>query len=136
MRLLVDTNVLVYDTVEDSEHHKEASEIIDSATLLYIPSIVVHEYSWILLRYLNLNPVFTLTKMLEYLEDPRAVYQLESLDTLKLAFVMLKEDGGVVKEINDYIVLAFTIVNKLSLATFDRELRRKAGKRGVKVIPE
>ncbi len=29
--LLPDTNVLVYETVEDSPHHVEATELIDSA---------------------------------------------------------------------------------------------------------
>ena len=36
LKLLLDTNVLVYDTVEDSEHHGEATEIIDRAKEVYI----------------------------------------------------------------------------------------------------
>ncbi|MEM1947114.1 MAG: PIN domain-containing protein [Candidatus Caldarchaeum sp.] len=44
MRLLPDTNVLVYDTVEDSMHHDKAVKIIDAAGELAIPPIVIHEY--------------------------------------------------------------------------------------------
>ncbi|WP_252901739.1 hypothetical protein [Vulcanisaeta sp. JCM 14467] len=44
--------MLVYDTIEDSEYHSNASAIIDNATELVIPSIVVHEYVWILARRL------------------------------------------------------------------------------------
>jgi predicted nucleic acid-binding protein len=51
MKLLLDTNVLVYDTIEDSKYHGEASKIIDSAEEIFIPPIVVHEYIWVLLRF-------------------------------------------------------------------------------------
>jgi len=44
MKLLLDTNVLIYDTVEDSEYHDIATEIIDKAIQIFMPSIIVHEY--------------------------------------------------------------------------------------------
>ncbi len=135
MKLLVDTNVLVYDTVEDSEYHSEASRIIDDALELYIPSIVIHEYIWIMLRYLNLDPLFTLSKVEEYLGDPRTTYLAETITILRRAFKMLVEDKAGSKEINDYIILATAMNYGLTLATFDKALRRRAVKRGVRVLP-
>ncbi len=135
MKLLVDTNVLVYDTVEDSEYHSEAAKIIDDALELYIPSIVIHEYIWIMLRYLNLDPLFTLSKVEEYLEDPRTTYLAETIAILRRAFKMLVEDKAGFKEINDYIILATAMNYGLTLATFDKALRRRAVKRGVRVLP-
>jgi len=70
MKLLVDTNVLVYDTLEDSEHHGEASRLIDGAAEMYLPSIVVHGYVWVLLRRLGVDPGFALFKVEECLGDP------------------------------------------------------------------
>lgn len=46
MRLLPDTNVLIYDTIEDSEHYDKAAKIIDEAKEVIIPSLVIHEYVW------------------------------------------------------------------------------------------
>ena len=40
--LLPDTNVLVYETIEDSPHHIEATEIIDSAKEILVTPIVLH----------------------------------------------------------------------------------------------
>ena len=53
MKLLPDTNVLIYDTVEDGEHHDQASEIIVRAKQIFIPPIVVHEYVCVMLRLLR-----------------------------------------------------------------------------------
>jgi hypothetical protein len=48
MRAVIDTSVLIYDLVEDSEFHKEAEELLDSLEEWLIPSIVVHEFVWFL----------------------------------------------------------------------------------------
>jgi len=48
MRAAIDTNVLIYDLVEDSEFHKEAEELLDSLEEWLITSIVVHELVWFL----------------------------------------------------------------------------------------
>lgn len=65
-RLLLDTNVLVYDTIGDSEAHSVAVELVDSASEIIIPSIVVHEYIWVMLRP-GVNPLFVADKVGEYL---------------------------------------------------------------------
>jgi len=44
MKALIDTNVLVYDTFEDSIYHAEAKKLLDSLDRWIIPSIVIHEY--------------------------------------------------------------------------------------------
>ena len=48
MRVVIDTNVLVYDTFEDSLYHLEAKNILDSLEKWIIPTIVIHEYVWVL----------------------------------------------------------------------------------------
>ncbi len=42
-KAIVDTSVIIYDYVEDSEYHKRAEELLDSLDRWVIPVIVVHE---------------------------------------------------------------------------------------------
>ena len=136
MKLLIDTNVLVYDTIEDSDHHQEAKNIIDEASEIYIPSIVIHEFIWILLRRLGLNPIFVIKKITEYLvEDPRTNYILENPQIINKALIMLKNDKSPPTMVNDYLILATATSLKATLATFDNELRKIAKRRGIDVKP-
>ncbi len=48
MKVLIDTNVIIYDLFEDPQFHKEAEEILDSSEGWVIPSIVIHELVWFL----------------------------------------------------------------------------------------
>lgn len=135
MKLLPDTNVLIYDTVEDSEYHTIVSEIIDKATQIHIPSIVIHEYIWVMLKLLQVPLNIVEIKLHEYLDDPRTVYMLESVDILTNALKMLAEDKQSVREVNDYIILSTVQKYGLILATFDEKLRKIAISRNVKVVP-
>ena len=134
MKLLADTNVLVYDTVEDSKHHELASNIIDSAKELWLPSIVVHEYVWVMLK-LGVSAEFLALKVLEYLRDPRTVYLAENPEILSNALKYLKEKQASTREINDLIILMFAKHYNLTLATFDKILKRTALSIGINVIP-
>lgn len=135
MKLLPDTNVLVYDTIEDSEHHSEAAEIIDAAEELVIPSIVIYEYMWVMLKVIQVPISFLALKIREYLEEPKATYVIEPVEVLVSALRMLETDKEDVKEVNDYIILAASLYLKSTLATFDHKLRRKAVDMGLKVAP-
>jgi len=135
MRLLPDTNVLIYDTVEDSEHHNRAAKPIDEAGEILIPSTVVHEYIWVMLKVVQATPNFAALKVLEYLEDPRAAYVCESIEVLTKALEMLEAAGENAKEINDYVILATALHHNLTLATFDERLKRRALDRGLEVVP-
>jgi len=134
MKLLPDTNVLIYETVEDSDHHEEACKILDRYSEIFIPSLIIHEYLWAALR-LGINIKIVLTKIEEYLDDPRTYYFIEPLNVYRNAVSMLLEDGKDYREINDYIILAVAYREKIVLATYDEDLRRAAIQRGVNVIP-
>jgi predicted nucleic acid-binding protein len=135
MKLLLDTNVLIYDTIEDSEYHNIASEIIDKAVQIFIPSTVIHEYLWIMLKLLQIPHNIIEVKLRDYLEDPKTVYILEDADILINALNMLIEDKQDVKEINNYIILSTARKYNLILATFDKRLKKIAINRNVRVIP-
>jgi len=46
--VLLDTNVLIYDTYEDSLYHIDASQLLDGLRVWVIPLIVFYEYTWFL----------------------------------------------------------------------------------------
>jgi|GEM_PF-6170235 len=48
---------------------------------------------------------------------------------------MFLEDGKQHQELNDYIILAIARKGKLTLATYDHELRKAAMERVVKIAP-
>lgn len=125
MRLLPDTNLLVYDTVENSENHNDAAKIIDEAEKIIVPSIVIHEYIWVMLRVVQAPLSFIAFKVCEYLEDPRVIYMLETADVIVGALKMLEENKEDSREINDYIILAMALRQKSTLATFDQKLRKR-----------
>jgi predicted nucleic acid-binding protein len=132
-KLLPDTNVLVYETVEDSEHHAEASRIMEEAEGIYIPLIVLHEYVWVMLK-LSVDPNFISLKLREYYEDPRVKYVQESPEIIQEALHDLKEKNLNPKQINDLIILSIAKKHSLALFTFDRELIALAYRKGVETI--
>ena len=134
-RLLPDTNVLVYETIEDSPHHEAAVNLIDSAGELIIPSIVIHEYVWVMVKKLGVDPLFVAEKLREYLEDPRVVYVAEPLEVLRVALRLLAERNSSPRNLNDYIILETARYYKAGLATFDEKLKSLARRRGIKTLP-
>ena len=131
--LLPDTNVLVYETVEDSPSHAEACEIIDSARAIILPSIVLHEYLWVMVRRLEVPPDFVARKVEEYLSDRRVRYVVEPRDAVLDALELLKNRP--VRDLNDLLILFTAVRYDAVLATFDRELRKAARAVGLDVVP-
>jgi len=62
---VIDTNVLVYDTFEDSVYHESASQLLDDLDRWLIPLISIYEYVW-LLKGLSISLVDVKEKLLEY----------------------------------------------------------------------
>ncbi len=131
--LLPDTNVLVYETVEDSSHHGEASEIMDSAKVIIIPSIVLHEYLWVMIRRLQVPLDFMADKIDEYLSDRRVRYVIEPPGAVFDALEWLKASNT--RNLNDFLILSTAAHYDAVLATFDGELRKFAERLGVEVAP-
>ena len=134
-RLLPDTNVLVYETVEDSPHHEIAVNLIDAAGEIILPSIVVHEYTWVMVRKLGVDPLFVAEKLREYLEDPRVIYTVEPLEVLRAALRLLAERRANPSNLNDYVILETARYYNASLATFDEKLKSLAKTLGLQTLP-
>ncbi|RFA96139.1 PIN domain-containing protein [Pyrobaculum aerophilum] len=134
MKVLVDTNVLIYETFEDSERHAEATDIVYTNEI-YIPTIVLHEYIWLLLRHFSISYAQVAAKLEQLLSEKNIHVICENLSDLAAGIRIAAEDGAKPSNINDYIILASALNRGLALATYDRELRRAGARRAVTVLP-
>lgn len=134
MKALIDTNVLVYDTFEDSIYHAEAKKLLDSLDEWIIPSIVVHEYVWVM-RALKIEVGEVAYKVKEYLQHYKAGLVNETSQDIGRALSLIEKEGLNLSQYNDKIILSLAL-KVGSLATFDRKLRKQASTRRIQILPE
>jgi len=134
MKALIDTNVLVYDTFEDSIYHAEAKKLLDSLDEWIIPSIVVHEYVWVM-RALKIEVGEVAYKAKEYLQHHKARLVNETSQDIGRALSLIEKEGLNLSQYNDKIILSLAL-KVGSLATFDRKLRKQALNRRIRILPE
>ena len=77
---VVDTNVLVYDTFEDSLYHETAARLLDSLDRWLVPLIVI--YVWVL-KGPNVESVHVKEKLLEYLTGEKCSLVREGADEIR-----------------------------------------------------
>ncbi|HII72823.1 TPA: PIN domain-containing protein [Sulfurisphaera tokodaii] len=130
-RVLLDTNVLVYSTFEDSERHKEAMKILTENEVV-IPQIVVYEYIWVLARLTN--NVDLVKQKLEELKDFEIAK--EDLEDMIKGIEMLKKDNKPIRMLNDYIILAIAKRLNIGLATYDIELVKAGVRNSVNIYSQ
>ena len=133
--LLPDTNILIYETVEDSAHHAEAASLIDTHEKVILPSIVLHEYIWVMLKKLNVPASFLAEKIEEYLNNPKILYVIEPPEAIIEALRLVSAENISTREVNDVIIALTAKYYKAALATYDEKLRKLARKLGVTVKP-
>ena len=128
MSAVIDTNVLIFDTFEDSEFHKEATKGLDSVERWNLPDIVFHEFMWFL-KSENYELSRAKLKLEEYLTHEKSVFSPSIADDILFASKVSKYS-----DYNDYIILSIAKRLEFPLLTFDSQLRKKASKQGLKVI--
>ena len=132
---VIDTNVLIYDTVEDSKYHEKAKDILDSIDPWSIPSIVIYEYVWFFKRQ-NYGPKEVKTLLENYLTDPRKKIITEDADHSINSLNILEDENLSLNHYNDMVILSSTKGSDRSIATFDDKLRSIADRYEVELIPE
>jgi len=131
---VIDTNILIYDTFEDSLHHKEASRILDSLNRWIIPLVVIYEYTCFL-KGIKMSATDARDKVLEYVASEKSALVREGLDEIRWAISTLVDEGLSLSRFNDKVVLSVALRRNVPLATFDEKLRRQASNIGVALIP-
>ncbi len=134
MKAVLDTNVLVYDTFEDSVYHEQAKELMDNLDRWIIPAIVIHEYVWVL-KSLNVEPENVRDKVEEYISHQKTRIVSDNHKDILFALKILVEENLSISRYNDKVILSIALRENLSLASFDKKLRSQAKSIGVDVIP-
>ena len=134
MSAVIDTNVLVYDTFADSVFHKKAQKLLDGLKTWVLPTIVIHEYVWVL-RALDVTPSIAVSKVEEYLLHPKTlIAQVTEADLKKVLELMAVENFSLT-HYNDKLILSIALRHRARLATFDQKLRNQARKLQLQILP-
>ncbi|MDS0257510.1 PIN domain-containing protein [Thermoplasmatales archaeon AK] len=133
MTILVDTNVLVYDAIENSPHHDNASKIIDKSGDPLINSLSIIELGFVLPRY-GLDNESVRMKLEELLHSDYFTVSWLSRGMLQGASAFIAENDLTFGDFNDWIIAFDAHSRNVPLATFDKTLSKKCKKLGVQVI--
>ncbi|MGB9760665.1 MAG: PIN domain-containing protein [Thermoproteota archaeon] len=120
----MDTNVLIYDTFEDTVYHKEARSLLDSLLEWNVPSVVIIEFV-AFLNKLHLKREDILNKLDELINDPKFnLIEVEKEDLLAALKIVEGEQLSPLR-LNDKIILSVSSRRKENLQTFDKKLKRE-----------
>ena len=133
MTILVDTNVLVYDSIENSPHHDNASKLIDESGDPLINSLSIIELGFVLPRY-GLDNESVRMKLEELLNSDYFTVSWLSRSMLEGASTFIAENSLTFRDFNDWIIAFDAHSRDVPLVTFDKTLSKKCKKLGVEVI--
>ena len=134
MEAVIDTNALVYDYVEDSQFHKEAREVLDSTDGWVVPSVVLEEFVFVMIKA-RVDEGLVKGKIDELLNDRRITFAPVGAADVKSAIRFLSAEKASLSMFNDKLVLSVASRKKLPLITFDKGLQGQSKRFGVKFIP-
>ncbi|MEA2090679.1 MAG: PIN domain-containing protein [Thermoproteota archaeon] len=129
MSAVVDTNVLIFDTFEDSEFHTEAMNLLDSLERWILPSVVFHEYVWFM-KGEKLDLSFSQEKVTEYLTHAKTNPVHIQVDDILFSTDRIKE----YRDYNDFLILSAAKRMGHPLLTFDERLKKQANQHGVRTL--
>ncbi|MGC8506487.1 MAG: PIN domain-containing protein [Thermoplasmata archaeon] len=133
MTVLVDTNVLIYDAIENSPHHNTASGFIDKSEDPIINSLSIVELGFVLPRY-GIDNESVQRKINELLHSEYFTVSWLSGKIMEKASVFMVENKLSFRDFNDWIIAYDAYSKNVPLVTFDKILRNKCKKLGIQVI--
>ncbi len=133
MTLLIDTNVLVYDTIENSTHHNSASELIDEAEDPIINSLSIVEFGFVLPRY-GIDNENVQIKIEEFLHSDYFTVSWISGKMIEKVSAFMIENKLSFRDFNDWIIAYDSYSRNIPLVTFDKVLQRKCKKIGIQIV--
>ena len=133
MTVLFDTNVLVYDTIENSPHHDNASELIDESADPMINSLSIVELGFVLPRY-GIDNESVRMKIDELLHSDYFRVSWLSGKNMERVSTFVVENKLSFRDFNDWIIAFDAYSRNVPLVTFDKILQKKCKKLGIQVI--
>ena len=126
---VIDTNVFIYATLEDSEFNSEARNLLASLERWIVPSIVLYELYWFF-REEGYSGEDIMKVVSSILQSPRTKVIGDNGKYIKRALELTKNP----KRFNDMLILA-TAEDFKRLATYDKRLKKEAERLGITTLP-
>ena len=133
MIAFADTNVLVYDAIENSPHHDEATKIIDGSENFVINSLSIVELGFVLPRY-GIDNDSVRIKLDELLHSDYFTISWLSGKILEGVSSFMVKNNLSFRDFNDWIIAYDAHLKSVPLVTFDKTLSKKCKKLGIQVI--
>ena len=133
MTILVDTNVLVYDAIENSPYHNSASKLIDLSEDDIINSLSIGELGFVLPRY-GIDNQDVQVKINELLHGDYFSVSWISGKMIEGVSTFMVENKLSFRDFIDWIIAFDAHSRNIPLATFDKVLQNKCKKLGIQVI--
>ncbi|ASJ01828.1 nucleotide-binding protein [Thermococcus profundus] len=128
---VIDTNVVLYSINPSSKRYEEARGLINSLDKAVLPAIVVYELIWNL-AVAGVSPKEAEKTVSRILLNERVTI-VDDRKYLLQAFGLFGDLN--LKHYNDSVILAIAKETG-ALATYDKKLRKRARKLGIKLLPE
>ncbi len=124
MECVVDTNVLIHDTIEDSEFHEAAASDLGRLSRWLVPTVVIEEYVSVLWK-LGLKKGFIGRKISEFMASRVVeVVPVENED-IEMAAELISRERTSFRSFNDKLVVSIAKRRKAFLLTFDKDLKEE-----------
>ncbi len=133
-KAVIDTNILIYDLIEDSIYHKEASRVLDTLEVWIIPTIVIHEFIWFI-KNINTGVNDPYVLILQYINNEKTIVKPVLSHHIRQALNIIHREKISLTRYNDKLILSIALDEKIPIATFDRKLRNQAKRFKIEVIP-
>jgi len=125
---VIDTNVLIYDTFEDTSLHKEAKTKLDKLENWCIPAMVIHEYIWFM-KAEGIDISTAKDETIRYITHEKTVIVPDDTDGILFSIENMKN----YQDYNDHVILAAAKRLNKPLFTFDRQLKEDALRIGINI---
>lgn len=132
MEAVIDTNVLIYEFIEDSEYHGTASKVLNKIDNIIIPEIVINEFIYVSSKIGV--PFDTIkNKIIE-------IYNSSQLDVIEIKndyiIDIINSSNNIYefKNFNDVIISFTSKIRNIQLFTFDINLQKYCNKHKIKLL--
>jgi len=129
---LIDSNVYVYNAIEDSEYHLKSREILDSLSKWIISTITLHEIIWTLMELLDRNATLSYVKSL--LSHRKIEIVLVEKRDILWSLENISRENISLARYNDKIILSLAKRLNVPLLSFDKQLLSQAARKGIPII--
>jgi len=119
---VIDTNVLVYDTVEDSSFHKDVRDKLSKLKKWIVPSVVLEEFALVLMQ-LNLEEGFIRDKIMEILSNGKTEVASLSRQHFIDSIDIISREGISVNRLNDILIVSVAKVKRSPIFTYDKDIK-------------